>query len=265
VPIAELFLSQAATFASKVAWSFFQDWRDGRRPELDVAVHAGQAAPLTSTPRGALRPVPVASPAWLAVEFMPAGSDAATDLDVDDPVLVVVQDAHDPDTEGLIATDTVDGGLLFELRPGTYNVVAFVLDEQRDRLLGYGTQENLRLFGGEDLTLTLAMTTQGLDWVAAQLFGDPGGLPMLVDADGNWCELLERVLVGRAPECDLIIADPSVSQHHAELVRTVDGYELRDAGSRNGSYVNGSRVEHALLQHGDVVAFGDVGLRFLLG
>jgi hypothetical protein len=168
VPIAELVVGQAATLAGKAARAFFQDWRDRRIATFDLAVFDGRAAPLTSTPRGALRAAPQqqVAPGWLAVEF-------AQDLFVDNPVLVVVQDARQPGGEGLLATDSMDGGLLFELAPGSYHVVAFVLDEPRDRLLGYGSHERLRLAGGENVTLTLGMTTDSLARVEAWLFADP--------------------------------------------------------------------------------------------
>ncbi len=167
MPVAEHFLSQAATLVGKVARPVFQEWRDGRRRQFDLAVRGGYAAPLTSTPRGALRAAPVhlTASALLAVEFVAA--DAAGFAD--EPVLVVVQDTQDPELEGLLATDTFDGSLLFDLRPGTYNVVAFVLDGQRDRLLGHGSEHNLKLFDGHNLTVTLTITAPPLERVEALL------------------------------------------------------------------------------------------------
>ena len=62
------------------------------------------------------------------------------------------------------------------------------------------------------------------------------------------------VIVGRA--ADVTIADPAVSRHHARVA--VDGGELvvHDLGSANGTWVNGRRVERAVLQPGDVVTMG---------
>ncbi|MBA2463205.1 MAG: ATP-binding cassette domain-containing protein [Actinobacteria bacterium] len=63
--------------------------------------------------------------------------------------------------------------------------------------------------------------------------------------------------VGRTDENDIVIDDLLVSRHHAELRETKDGdYELVDLGSTNGTYVNGRRVERAVLKELDVVAIG---------
>ena len=53
--------------------------------------------------------------------------------------------------------------------------------------------------------------------------------------------------IGRAPDCDLIISEPAVSKHHVE-VRWQDGaWQLRDVGSRNGTYLDGVRIQEARL------------------
>src|SRR3954466_13046740 len=48
--------------------------------------------------------------------------------------------------------------------------------------------------------------------------------------------------VGRAPEADLVIDDPSISRLHARFLVTGDAVVLSDAGSRNGTLVNGARI-----------------------
>jgi hypothetical protein len=50
--------------------------------------------------------------------------------------------------------------------------------------------------------------------------------------------------VGRSRECDIVVADASVSKHHATLeVDTFNGeFFLTDLGSRNGTFVNGTRI-----------------------
>lgn len=53
--------------------------------------------------------------------------------------------------------------------------------------------------------------------------------------------------IGRAQDCDLVISEPAVSKHHAE-VRWQDGaWQLRDVGSRNGTYLDGVRIQEARL------------------
>ena len=64
------------------------------------------------------------------------------------------------------------------------------------------------------------------------------------------------VVVGRAPECELFLDDVTVSRRHAELVTTDGSWELVDAGSLNGSYVNRRRIDRQVLVGGDEVQIG---------
>ena len=73
-----------------------------------------------------------------------------------------------------------------------------------------------------------------------------------------------RAVVGRSRDCDLVLDDPNVSRHHAELRQEGDGWVVSDMGSTNGIKVNGSRVESAALQPGDRVTFGLIELSFEL-
>jgi pSer/pThr/pTyr-binding forkhead associated (FHA) protein len=67
--------------------------------------------------------------------------------------------------------------------------------------------------------------------------------------------------VGRNPESDVHLPDPSVSRNHA-LLDVHNGVLLvRDTGSTNGTFVNRARVERAELHAGDVVNFGKAELR----
>lgn len=70
-----------------------------------------------------------------------------------------------------------------------------------------------------------------------------------------------EVRVGRNEDCLVWLPARSVSRHHATRVRHDEGYELVDAESLNGSWVNHRLVERCLLRHGDEVQFG--GCRFL--
>ncbi len=74
--------------------------------------------------------------------------------------------------------------------------------------------------------------------------------------------------VGRLPECDVAIADPSVSKRHATLKWDAarGGCTVRDEGSTNGTFAGASRLgsEEAALLDGDALGFGDAQFLYIL-
>jgi diguanylate cyclase (GGDEF)-like protein len=75
------------------------------------------------------------------------------------------------------------------------------------------------------------------------------------------------VVVGRADNADLRLSgSPSLSRHHATFRFGGDAATLQDAGSRNGTFVNGRRIEGAVrLESGDRIQIGGVHCKFLHG
>lgn len=73
----------------------------------------------------------------------------------------------------------------------------------------------------------------------------------------------ELTTVGRHPESDIFLDDVTVSRRHAEIRRTAHGYEIKDTGSLNGSYLNKERVESAVLRHGDELQIGKYRFTFV--
>ena len=72
-----------------------------------------------------------------------------------------------------------------------------------------------------------------------------------------------RIVIGRSPDCDVVLASDSVSRQHAELVAHGDNWSVRDLGSRNGTFVNGKRAEGVVpLREGDLIRIGTVELIF---
>jgi serine phosphatase RsbU (regulator of sigma subunit) len=62
---------------------------------------------------------------------------------------------------------------------------------------------------------------------------------------------------GRAADADVVISDGSMSRHHARLVLEGDSWEVEDLGARNGTYVNGDRVQgRRQIVGGDVIKMG---------
>jgi ABC-type multidrug transport system ATPase subunit len=68
--------------------------------------------------------------------------------------------------------------------------------------------------------------------------------------------------IGRATDNDIVIPDVLASRHHATLIPGPSGTEIRDNRSINGTFVNGARVESAMLNEGDTVTIGNVDLVF---
>lgn len=72
------------------------------------------------------------------------------------------------------------------------------------------------------------------------------------------------IRVGRDVECEIIVDDRNCSRVHCRIERTESGWVLHDEGSRNGSFVNGERVESVTLCNDDELRLGDTGFRFHL-
>jgi ABC-type multidrug transport system ATPase subunit/pSer/pThr/pTyr-binding forkhead associated (FHA) protein len=66
----------------------------------------------------------------------------------------------------------------------------------------------------------------------------------------------DRTRIGRAPDNDIVLDDLLVSRYHAELIRDGTGFRVVDLGTRNGMFVNGRQVEHAVVRAGDLLSFG---------
>jgi hypothetical protein len=90
--------------------------------------------------------------------------------------------------------------------------------------------------------------------------------PRLIGTDGSWLRLAGRMgrwVVGRGHSADLVTLDPDMSRQHFEVVLGSDGsFRVRDLGSKNGLFVNGSRARSAPLRAGDELRAGGTVLRF---
>ena len=75
----------------------------------------------------------------------------------------------------------------------------------------------------------------------------------------------DRITIGRTPNNDIAVIDPSVSRFHAYVRQASDGWVVADAGSRNGSWLRGVRLEprrEQPLPSKVVVRLGEVDLTF---
>jgi len=71
--------------------------------------------------------------------------------------------------------------------------------------------------------------------------------------------------IGRDPASDIFLNDITVSRDHARLERVGDEVSVADAGSLNGTYVNGVSIDRAVLRTGDAVQVGRFQMVFLSG
>jgi len=67
----------------------------------------------------------------------------------------------------------------------------------------------------------------------------------------------EPVSIGRHADNQIILPDPQVSRHHAEIVMQGGRWVINDLGSANGTYVNGQRIQGPqVISHGDLIRVG---------
>jgi pSer/pThr/pTyr-binding forkhead associated (FHA) protein len=124
-----------------------------------------------------------------------------------------------------------------------------------------------------DHTVTLAKVHPLLDApgpdddIVVELVTRPGVGELVVrsgaQAGDRFTLVTEVTRLGRHPDSEISLDDITVSRRHAEIHRLADGrYEVRDAGSLNGTYVNQTRIDRAPLDHGDEVQVGKFRLLF---
>ena len=70
-------------------------------------------------------------------------------------------------------------------------------------------------------------------------------------------------VIGRSKECALRAGSDAISRKHCELKNDGQGATVRDLGSRNGTYVNGEKIEGVYtLSNGDTLKIGPLEFRF---
>jgi pSer/pThr/pTyr-binding forkhead associated (FHA) protein len=80
--------------------------------------------------------------------------------------------------------------------------------------------------------------------------------------DGREYTVKDKLVIGRAANCDIVLTGRNVSRRHAEIIHSPKGYLLIDS-STNGTFVNGDRVDgQRVLTRADVIRCGEDEFRF---
>ena len=69
------------------------------------------------------------------------------------------------------------------------------------------------------------------------------------------------ITVGAHASCDLVLTDAQVSRKHAELAITPDGIRVKDLGSTNGTWYQGTRIGEVVVPGGATIQFGNTPVR----
>jgi adenylate cyclase len=72
-----------------------------------------------------------------------------------------------------------------------------------------------------------------------------------------------EITIGRSKDNDIVLSDHTVSRNHARIMLTREGHLLTDLGSFNGTKVNDTSVQSALLNHNDEIKIGLARILFL--
>jgi FHA domain/zinc-ribbon domain len=126
--------------------------------------------------------------------------------------------------------------------------------------------------GGATGTMDLPVTSTGPLGSAesAPLGAVAPGKAMLIVRSGpsegtSFLLTADTTSIGRADSADVLLDDVTVSRRHAEVIRSPQGWVLRDSGSLNGTYVNRTLIDQVVLQGGDEVQIGKYRFVFLVG
>lgn len=71
------------------------------------------------------------------------------------------------------------------------------------------------------------------------------------------------MIIGRDASNWISLNEPSASRKHCMIVKSGPGFQIRDLGSRNGTFVNGLPIRERELRSGDRIEFGDSVFLFL--
>jgi len=113
----------------------------------------------------------------------------------------------------------------------------------------------------ESLTAITSPPGSHTDANSPSLHTEPVDRPVLLRMDGVQAgEVISLAIlpcfIGRHPSCQVLIDDAGVSRKHARIVLQSEEFWLEDLGSRNGTFIDGKRLERKHLQDGVLIQVG---------
>src|SRR5207248_6134800 len=94
----------------------------------------------------------------------------------------------------------------------------------------------------------------------------PGGTFLVIKGPDRGEQVLlsgKPVTFGSAPSCDLVLSDKTVSRRHAQASLEGNEVMVRDMGSTNGSFIQGSRFKEITVGFGAEIKLGRTVIKFL--
>jgi two-component system, NtrC family, response regulator HydG len=101
----------------------------------------------------------------------------------------------------------------------------------------------------------MTVTSRGLYAYLTILTGNRAGTNFPLDPR-------RETLIGRGTDCHISLPDPLCSRVHAKLACTSDGWVIRDADSRNGTLVNGQKIDEAMVIDSNTIRVGSHEFEF---
>jgi pSer/pThr/pTyr-binding forkhead associated (FHA) protein len=89
-------------------------------------------------------------------------------------------------------------------------------------------------------------------------------LVLLEPGNHTKCPLDQDLLtIGRSESADIQIDGDFISRIHVRILRIGMDTVIEDAGSKNGTWVNGEQIQRRVLKHGDLIRVGSVNFRLV--
>jgi hypothetical protein len=171
-----------------------------------------------------------------------------------------------PDMRGMLAPNHFTIALAPADRQRFESFEAAFVRELGEAAREHARSEGYHFMGPVDIELeTDPSLTPGMFLLSGVVKeGEGGQVGSLVLPDGGRVPVGdEPVVIGRLPECDIVLADTKVSRRHAEVRRDGAGaVAVVDLNSTNGTLVNGAGVRERPLNDGDEITVGATVLRF---